>query len=70
MTRFLGDPFTPVSRRGAPAPLPQPTGQAAGDEPRDPARMNKTELIAWADELGLSTKGTKTELVARIRAAV
>jgi len=64
MSKFV-DPFAPAAKR-PPHPKPQPP---AG-EPRIPERMNKPELITWAKDLGLSTEGTKSELVARIRAAV
>lgn len=75
MTRFV-NPFAPVARAGAagrsPRPVddPPPQPQPPADEPRNPERMTKDQLIAWARELGLSTSGTKAELVARIRAAV
>lgn len=72
------NPFAPVARAGdggrtsvsAPGPAAQPGDQADSDQPRDPARMNKADLVAWAKTLGLPTSGTKTELAARIRAAV
>lgn len=74
MTRFV-NPFAPIARAGAagraprPADAPPPRPQPA-DGSRDPERMTKDQLTTWARELGLSTSGTKAELVARIRAAV
>lgn len=74
MTRFV-NPFAPVARAGAAGRAPRPADAPPvrpqpADGMRDPERMNKADLIAWADELGLATSGTKAELVARIRAAV
>lgn len=65
MSTFI-DPFAPARRAGGAPATPQPP---AG-QPRDPERMTKAELVGWADELGLSTAGTRADLVARILAAV
>lgn len=68
------DPFAPVARVGDRGRTARSAGPAApqppADEPRTPERMTKTELQAWADDLGLPVSGTKPELVKRIRGAI
>ena len=75
MSRFI-DPFRPAARTGdrgrssTPAGQSTPTPPPTGGAPRDPERMTKADLVVWARHLGLSTAGTKPELVARIRGSV
>lgn len=58
--------------RGHVRDLTQPVEAEPADEsiaPKPLARMNKTELLALAAELGLDETGTNPELVARIEEA-
>ena len=53
----------------APAPLSTPTPAPVEEEaPTDYASMNKTELMTLCSQRGLSTAGTKADLIARLEA--
>jgi hypothetical protein len=59
----------PAEEAPAPAPLSTPTPAPAEEEaPTDYASMNKTELMTLCSQRGLSTAGTKADLIARLEA--
>lgn len=60
----------PAHENPAPAPLSSPAPPALDEEATtdDYASMNKTDLMTLCSQRGLSTAGTKAELIARLEA--